>query len=1176
MKHKIWFALFLFMGTTLIASAQKVTINLQGVKLERVFSTITQQTGLTVAYSRPAVNPDQIVTVKANKEELSTVLSRLFTGTNVSYEIGEKKIYLKKKDDTLGQQVDRKKNLSGRVVDDNGEPVIGASVMVKGTTSGTITDLDGRFSLNNVQESASLYISYIGYQNEELSVKNKNVLSIVLKENSKLLDEVVVTALGMKREEKALGYSVTKVSADELAKAPSSNWLNSLSGKAPGLNFTKGSTGPMGSVRVTLRGESSLNLDNNGALFVVDGVPINNEMAASGGNAQNVGGTDGMPVDFGNGSSDLNSDDIESVSVLKGPAATALYGSRAANGAIIVTTKSGSSDKGSKSLDVSYTFGVAFDQVNKWPDLQYEYGNGGSANSEIASYYHVGPTMTVDGEKRSANHSSQAWGLRFNPNASYYQIYNENKGLNVDTEGKRIATPWIGSDYVKDFFETGITYKNTVTIEGGNLKDGRIRLSYTNTKNDYIIPNTGYANHTLALSSDKKINRYITLGIKANYINRNSDNLPAVGYGESSIMYSLLTSAPNIQTPWLKNYWVTPDVEQWNTFNTAADNPYFIAYEQLNGMNRDRVFGNVNIKIDLHKKLTLMLRSGLDLYNEKRTYQVPLSSKRNANGMYREQTLYSNEMNHDFLLTYTDAFGRDKQWGLTLSFGGNAMSKNYQNREQATTNGLSVPGQYTLANSRGALDAKFSGYEKKVNSFFGLAQFNYGNYAYVDVTARNDWSSTLPKGNNSYFYPSVATSILFNEIFGLHNDPVLSLAKLRLSYAQVGNDTQAYRLNSSYVSTDNGYMLPTIINNSKLKPELVTSYEVGADIRFFQNRLGADFTYYVSNSKNLIMSAPIDGASGYQQAMLNAGHIRNYGFELALNGTPIKAKDFSLRLNATWSSNRSQVVELADGIDSWLITNGVRGSVQAKVGGTTGAMYGYGFNRAPEGTTIVNADGQTIDVSNKIIYDSKGLPTYDTENLKYLGEITPDWKGSFGFTAKYKQVSCNVLFDGQVGGQVYSVSWQKMNDHGKAANTLAGRYNPETMATTDERGITGDGVVLNKDGSYKINEVKTTAFAYYKAYYNINNVESALVSTSYLKLREISLEYVFPKKMLKKTKVFQNASVSLYGRDLFVWSNYPVYDPEAASLNGSSIQPGYETAQMPSTRTMGASIKVTF
>lgn len=1169
----ILFVLLLFYASSVFS---QITISVKNESLKASLKKIEQVSGYKFFYSEDLPNLSQLISFSVKDETIEKTLQVVLKGKNISYKIDKEKvvtlIYNQKGNSTP-------QKISGKVVDEQGEPIIGANILFKGSSNGTITDINGDFMLNNVPESGLLVISYLGYQNEEIPVKGKSNFSIMLKENSKVLDEVVVTALGMRREEKALGYAVSKVTSEELEKAPSNNWLNSLSGKAPGMNFSKGSTGPMGSVRVTLRGESSLNLDNNGALFIVDGVPINNEMTSSGGDAQNVGGSDEMPVDFGNGSSDLNPDDIESVSVLKGPAATALYGSRAANGAIVITTKSGGSTKGSKKLNVSYAFGVSIDQVNKWPEYQYQYGNGGSANSEIADYYHIGSAMTVDGVNRKSNHSSQAWGLHFNPDVSYYQMYNEYAGINIDADGNRIATPWVGTDYVKDFFKTGITYKNTVTIEGGNAKDGRMRLSYTNTKNDYIIPNTGYMNHTVAMSADKKINKYITLGAKVNYINRSSDNLPAVGYGESSIMYSLLTSAPNTHMDWLKNYWLTPDVEQWNMFNTSADNPYFIAYEQLNGMDRNRVFGNVNLKIDILKNLSLTLRSGIDYYDENRTSQAPLSSKRNPNGMYREQNIYSNEMNHDFLLTYKDAFGLNKEWGITASFGGSAMMKTYRTREMRTTNGLSVPGQYTLANSVGVLSSKYGGYSKKVNSFYGLVQLNYGSYIYLDITGRNDWSSTLPKGNNSYFYPSVSTSILFNEIFGLHNDQILSLAKLRLSYAMVGNDTGAYRLLTAYSATDNGYMLPTTLNNKDLKPEKVTSYEIGADLRFFRNRLGIDLTYYQSDSRDLIMNAPIDPSSGFQKTFLNAGHIKNYGFELALNGTPVQTKDFSLRLNATWSKNRSKVLELSEAIDSWIITTGVRGTVEARVGGTTGAMYGYGFKRVPTGTTMTDESGKQIDISNKIIYNSKGLPTYKSSSdgdMDYLGEITPDWKGSFGFTAKYKNLSCNVLFDGQMGGQVYSVTWQKMNDHGKAANTLKGRYDPNTMNSPDERGIIGDGVIQNADGTYRMNDVKATAYAYYKAYYNINNVESAIVSTSYLKLRELSFEYSFPKKIIARTKVLQGLSVSIYGRDLFVWTDYPGYDPEAATLNGSSIQPGYETAQMPSTRTFGATVKVNF
>lgn len=1178
------FLLFAFILITPVAAqetlkGQTITLHVQNETVESVFRQISKQTRFKFLYDQETINSAPRVSLDIKNASLQQILEEITAQTKLYFNRTDNTIAVSKQPLKKETGVQRIRTVKGIVVDSQNDPIIGASIVVKGANRGTITNLDGKFVLSNVSENAIIEISYLGFRSETVKVGGKDNFTIKLQENSKLLDEVVVTALGMKREEKALGYSVSKVTSDELENAPSNNWLNSLSGKAPGMNITKGSTGPMGSVRVTLRGESSLNLDNNGALFVVDGVPINNEMTAGGGNAQNVGGTEEMPVDFGNGSSDLNPDDIESVSVLKGAAATALYGSRAANGAIVITTKSGSSDSKSKKLNVSYTFGVAIDQVNRWPDFQYEYGNGGNADAELKDYAYVpsNEALVVDGVTYKNTHSSQAWGPMFDASKSYYQIYNKAYGVNVDAEGNRIATSWVGSDYVKDFFETGITYKNTVTIEGGNVKSGRMRLSYTNTKNDYIVPNTGFKNHTLALSADKKINKYITLGVKVNYINRSSDNLPAVGYGESSIMYSLLTSAPNIQMDWLKNYWVRPDTEQWNQFNTSADNPYFIAYEQLNGMERNRVFGNVNMNISILKGLTLILRSGLDYYNEDRSFQAPLSSKRNPNGMYREQYIYSNEMNHDFLLTYKKTFGDQKEWGVSASLGGNAMTKTYRTREMGTTSGLSVPGEYSLPNSVGERYSKFGGYTKKVNSFFGLLQLNYGNYVYVDVTGRNDWSSTLPKGENSYFYPSVATSILFNEIFGLHNDPILSLAKLRLSYAKVGNDTKPYRLSTAYVSTDYGYMLPTTLNNRDLKPEMVTSYEIGTDIRFFRNRLGVDFTYYRSDSKNLIMEAPIDPSSGFQKTILNAGHIRNYGFELALNGTPVQMKNFSLKLNATWSKNRSKVLELDPSINSWIITSGVRGTVEARVGGSTGAMYGYGFKRVPAGTVMTDENGSEIDISNKIIYNEKGLPTYHTSgDLDYLGEITPDWKGSFGFTAKYKRLSCNILFDGQKGGQVYSVTWQKMNDHGKAANTLEGRYNPKTMSDPSDRGIIGDGVIQNADGTYRKNDVKATAFNYYKAYYNINNVESGIVSTSYLKLRELSFEYTFPKKLLKKTKVIQNLSVSVYGRDLFVWSKYPGYDPEVASLNGSSIQPGYETAQLPSTRTMGATIKFNF
>ena len=1061
--------------------------------------------------------------------------------------------------------------VKGIVQDETNSPVAGATIeainIKTGFTAGALSDTTGFFQISNLPAGGpyTFTISSIGYKTQSLTgytLKNGSTTSIVVKLNTAAtdLDNVVVTALGIRREEKELGYAVSKLSADDVNAAPSNNWLSALSGKAPGVALDKASTGPAGSIRVTIRGESSLNLDNNGALFIVDGVPINNQIVAAGGDAQNTG-TGAMPVDFGNGASEINPNDIESVTVLKGPSATALYGSRAANGAIVITTKSGAS-KDQQSFGVTYSFGYVIDRVNKWPDLQYEYGSGGVGNN---TYYQF---QTYDG--RASTHSSQTWGPRFNADSMFYQIYSVENNINVDANGNRIKSPWLGSDqYVKGFFNTGTTMRNTVTLSGGNAKVGRMRLSYTNLDNKYIVPNTGYKSHSLALSADKELNKYLSIAAKVNYYNKNSDNLPTVGYGASSVMYSLITSGPNIHLDWLKHYWTVKDVQQWNLFNSAADNPYFIAYEALNAMNRNRVFGNINSTVNFNKKLKLMLRSGIDMYQENRSFIMPMSSLKAANGNYREQDLMSQEMNNDFLFTFTDKYSTGRfPLTLTASFGGNNMRRTYLNKQQ-TAERLVIPGEYSLANARDRLLPSTFRSEKVINSLYGLAQLGIGNYAFVDITGRNDWSSTLPLNNNSYFYPSVATSILLHEIFGFKNNPIIPFAKVRLNYAMVGNDTEPYRLQTDYAVTAFGgtYQHPTRSNNPNLKPEKIIGKEIGAELMFFRRRVTLDVNYYFKDSRDLIMDAPVDPASGVITTVQNAGHIRNQGLEISANGAIIRQKDYAFNILATYAHNRSHVFELAPGIDTWVITNGVRGTVEARPGGTTGAMYGFGFLRAPQGTTAIDANGNTIDVGGKIVYTSAGYPITDRNNYDYRGEIDPRFRGSFGFNGRYKNINLNVLFDGSYGGSIYSVTWQKMGDFGKGTHTLPGRYD----------GLVGDGVVLQPDGTYTVNNTVTPSIGtYYKQYYHIDNVEASRVTTSYIKFREMSVRYNFPKTWFSNMKFVRGGNISAFGRDLFVWTKYPVYDPEAATLNGGSITPGYETAQFPSTRSIGINFQIDF
>ncbi|MDO9635245.1 MAG: SusC/RagA family TonB-linked outer membrane protein [Paludibacter sp.] len=1131
----------------------EIELNFNQTPLEEIFKSIERQTKYTFFYKDNEVNTKQLVSVRIKSGNINEILNEIFSNAGIRYQIVKNQIVLNA---AISKEAGNKHNLikvSGIIKDELGEALIGVNIKIKGENTGTISDINGVYSLL-APADGMLDFSYIGYAIQSVSVRNQGIINVKMYQESLQINELIVTALGMKREEKALGYAVSKVSGEELS-APTTNFLNSLSGKVAGLNFNKASTGPSGSVRVTLRGESSLDLSNNGALFVVDGVPISSGMTSGGSSAHNVNAGD-MPIDFGNGASDINPDDIESISVLKGASATALYGSRAANGAIIITTKSG---KTTGKLGVTISSTYAYDEVSRWPDLQNEYGSGGIGKH---LYYSYG--SSADG---ASTHSSQSWGPKLE-GQMYYQIYNATTGLNLDEEGNRIRTPWVAYDnWFKGFFKPGHTLTNTVTVQGGN-DQGDMRLSFTDRRNDWIMENTGFSDQRIAFSGKQDITKRITLESKINYYHKSSDNLPTVGYGPTSVMYSLLTTSPNINMDWYRDYWQEENVLQDNRFNTNADNPFFSVYEQTNAQKRDRIFGNFNLNIKLLKNLSLMLRSGLDMSDEFRYYKRPLSSKKTPNGEYREQNVINLEMNHDFILRYDNRFGEEKQIGITASFGGNSMISDYKNID-IRAESLQIPGVYTLSNSKDRLLTGNFESHKVINSLYSLVQFSYLNSIYVDITGRNDWSSTLPLHNNSYFYPSISTSFIPTDFFNIKS-PYLTFAKIRMSYAQVGNDTKPYRLARDYSTTSFGgsYVLPITANNPDLKPEMVTSYEFGTEMRFFRNKLGFDLTYYNSDSKNLILQVPIDPATGAQFSMQNAGLIRNWGWELSANYTPVKTKDFTWKLNGTWSKNNNLVVELAEGVDSWIITSGPRGTVEARRGGTLSAMYGSGFVRAPEGSVVVNPDNSIEDISGKIVYDAAtGYPLVDVTNSKYIGETSPDWKGSFGTSVRYKNLNFSVLFDGQAGGQVYSLSYQKFNQFGRMQQTTVGRYD----------GLIGDGVVLNGDGTYNYNQTVTQSIGeYYTKYFQIDNVESNLVSTAYLKLREINISYSVPKKILDKVEFLESISLSLFGRDLYCWTDYPIFDPEVATLNDAEITPGFETAQLPSSRTFGATLKVSF
>jgi TonB-linked SusC/RagA family outer membrane protein len=1035
--------------------------------------------------------------------------------------------------------------ISGVVLDDtDSQPLPGVIILDNNKKNIGITSFNGGFTLK-VERGTEISFSMISYTIFKLTAtQNSYKLSIRLQQSNTKLNEVVVTALGIKREEKSFGSALTTVKGEQLTDAVSANWLDGLSGKVAGLNLIRSNSGPTGSIKIILRGENNLTGDNE-ALVVVDGVVINNssgKRTAIGGESVYGTSSDNMPADYGSGLNDINPEDIESVTVLKGPGASALYGQRGANGAVIITTKSASSKK--KGLSFTFNSNASMESVNRWPDLQFEYGQGlGGAN-----YYSYGGS--ADGASSSS--TSSAYGPRFDGQSFFqYDPAIQNPSL--------IRTPWVPyPNKIHDFFQTGQTLTNSISVDGGTDKT-TVRFSATNVLNKWITPNTGYERNSIALSVNSKLSNKLTLSYKLNYTNKMSDNLPGAGYGNQSLMYWFIFWQPNADLDWLKNYW---QLGQENRkiefpFSSFPENPYAVSYQFINRFNRDAITGNVQATYNFSKALNLLLRTSLDMGYEQRAQERPYDAgSKLAKGSYRTQNINSRELSSDFLLKYTKKVARDID--LTVSAGGSILRNNY-NKDEIRADSLTNPGLYAMANAAGPLVNIPDKSRYSINSFYGLVSAGYKDYLYLDLTGRQDWSSVLAttdrSSNTGFFYPSVNASFILSEFFKLPTE--ISFAKLRASVSAVGSGgTTPYRTTYNYSTAGGGLFPggalqnPGLLPNPNLKPLSTTTYEIGTDIRLFNNRLGIDLAIYTGNTKNQILSRVVDRSSGYSQVLINAGQVNNKGLELAINGTPLTTQSgFKWTANITFAANRNKIVELAD--SSVILRTGpvAGGQIVAKIGGSMGDLYGRGYVRSPDGQVVYDGTTGFAKISSDVVY---------------LGNTSPKYKTGISNNFKFKQFRLNVLFDAQLGGVAHSLTHYKMAEQGKTTNTLPGRYN----------GITGNGVIQNEDGSYRPNDVITfDVDGYYRSHYGADNAEGSTFSTDFIKFREARFDFTLTPKLTQRLGL-QKATIGAYGRDLFIWSPWPAFDPEFGTISGSDIVTGFETGQFPSTRTFGLNLVI--
>ncbi|WP_116107224.1 SusC/RagA family TonB-linked outer membrane protein [Lewinella sp. IMCC34191] len=1076
---------------------------------------------------------------------------------------------------TLGLRAQQ--TVTGRVTDPNNEPLIGASVLIPGTGSGTVTNFDGDFEITVPSLTDTLLVTYVGYETLREPINGRSEVLFLLREGALDLNAVTVTALGIEREAKALGYAVQEIDGEQLDRVKDPNLINNLAGKLAGVRVTGGGSGIGSSSRIVIRGESSLSGDNQ-PLFVVNGVPINND------NGNNGGGNGNMAADYGNSAADINPDDIETVTVLKGANATALYGSRAANGVILITTKSGAGKRG---IGASFSSNTTFERPLRIPEYQNSYGQGAGGQFAFGDGFGAGTNDNID----------ESWGPAFAGSPLIVQHNSPtSSGLRAGDFAVRprtedgqfadeaTALPWTAAPgNIGDFFETGYTTINTVALYGGD-EQRNFRLSYSNTANEGILPNTDLSRNNLTLDVGQNfLDQKLRVRANANYINSSSDNRPNNSYGTENVMYLWVWFGRQIEMNSLRDYWQPgqENIQQFNYNYNWHDNPYFTMYENTNAFDENRLLGNVNATYDFTDELQLMVRYGLDTYDELRTGRRAWSTQRFPRGQYREDNIFFQERNADFLLTYAPQIG--ETFTATISAGGNQMTQERRFR-RTSANELAVPGVYSFNNAAIPLVNNQYNSRRRINSLYATANLGFRNFLYLDLSARNDWSSTLPAANNSYFYPSASLSAVLSEVIDF--PAAVSFAKLRAGYGQVGADTDPYRLLGYFQFSSNTYggqLLGTednLLANANLKPERLNTLEFGADLRFLRGRLGLDLTWYNNVSRDQILQVPVSQASGYGARYFNAGEIESKGVELLLTGEPVSRGNFDWRVNLNFTRARSTVNELAPGIESYQLSSNYL-TVLARPGERMGDVYGTGFVLIDTETNERVTVDDVADIKDTYahLYDANGFPVRDP-NLRRLGNYNPDFQLGLNNDFRIGNIDFGFLWDWSQGGVIMSRTLLIGGTSGMMAETA--EYDRETTdfigGTTRVTGVSEldrNGVVATADGTYVPNTTALSARDFYWSHFNRDNETVGMYDATFLKLREARIGYNLPREWVSGIGA-QRIRLSLIGRNLLLFTENPHFDPEVFSYGGGGIVPGVEDMATPSSRSFGFNLNVVF
>lgn len=1026
------------------------------------------------------------------------------------------------------------REISGRVTDSRtGAPLQSVTVNVKGSTTATQTNSDGFFMINVPASNAVLVFSFISYKAQEVTIGANTTLAIALEEDKAIMNEVIVTAQSVKREARSLGYATTTIKAEELTRGKDRSVLNSLQGKMAGVQITQSSGGVGSSTRIVFRGGTSIT-GNNQALIVVDGIPIDNSQVDEGDNLNNQ-------VDAGNRGNDINPDDIESITALKGPAAAALYGTRASNGALIITTKSGKNLRGKKS-EVVVSSSYNFESLVKLPEYQNVYGQGGQKHVDLRENF--------------------SWGEKFDGTLKPW-------GQVVD--GEQRVKPWVPQENnVREFFDIGRVLTNNVSFAQKNDKNSFF-MSMNNVNQKGIMPGTEYGRTSVRLTGTSDISNKVYANGTINYMRLNGD-LTTQGQGPSP--YDQILQTPrDIPILELKDY-----KNKFNDLNgyygAYTINPYYYLGEDSYTSLVDRLLGSAQLGYKPFAWMDISLRVGTDVSNDKRKQIVSrrdITNPRNQGGgnlfpgSYAERAIMIREFTSDLIATINRKITSDLS--ITALVGHNIRQRNTEN-QFSQINSLTIPGLYNLANSAEPPVTKNEKTERRLYGVYSSIDLAYKNYLFFGVTGRNDWSSTLPKGKNSFFYPSVNASFVFSDAFKL-GGPV-SYGKIRASAAMVGNDADPYLLQSVFVTgaVGDGFQNSQVtfplngipgftqanqIGNPDLKPEKTTSYEAGVEVGLFDNRLIFEGTFYSNRSENQIITVPIAFSSGYTTQTLNAGLITNKGVEILLRGTPIRTRDFSWEISGTFTKNENRVVRIFPGTTRLTLPGGFNGgTLVAQEGQPYGSFFGAAFLRDPQGRVVVD--------------QATGYPITDPES-KIHGNIQPEFLAGFQNYFSYKGWSLSVLFDMRKGGVFFSRT--------KSLQEFVGT-DPRTLYNDREPFVVPNSVIKTADGKFETNTTPVqNAENYWTAFSSPRSMEH-LIDASYVKLRELSLTYRLPVKWFTGTP-FTAASVGFSGRNLFIWTpkENTYSDPEASSFGTTNTQ-GYEYGAIPSVRNYGFNVRLVF